>query len=153
MSNVIILTSRVAASRDANVLLLPLTAEERTKFRGRRSTSCGREVLLQLPREGCLCPGEVLIGEDPGILVLVEAAKERLMIVRAGSYLELIRASYHLGNRHVNLELHDDELLLLEDKVISEMLDQMGLTVTYSTRPFYPEVGAYNKLHSHGHDL
>ena len=153
MSNTLILTRRLLGTSDKNVLILPLTAEERTRLRGKRVTSCGCDVLLQLPREGFLRPGDILVGEDRRINVLVEAAVENLMIVRAESSLDLLKASYHLGNRHVNLELHDDELFLLEDNVVCEMLVRMGLNVDRLARSFYPEVGAYNELHSHATNL
>ena len=129
---------------------LPLTAEERTVLRGRRSTACGREVLLQLPRHGPLEPGDQLSDAEVSVRVEVVAALEDLLLVQAPTSLDLLAAAYHLGNRHVALELHDQELLLLDDSVLASMLKGRGLVVTQCRRPFLPEGGAYAS-HSHRH--
>ena len=131
---------------------LPLTAEERTVLRGRRSTACGREVLLQLPRHGPLEPGDQLSDADASVRVEVVAALEDLLQVQAPTSLDLLAAAYHLGNRHVALELHEHELLLLDDSVLASMLKGRGLFVTQCRRPFLPEGGAYAG-HSHRHSL
>jgi len=130
-------------------LFLPLTAEQRTVLRGRRSTACGREVLLQLPRHGPLEPGDQLCNADASVRVEVEAALEDLLQVQAPTSLDLLAAAYHLGNR-VALELHDQELLLLDDSVLAAMLKGRGLVVIPCRRPFLPEGGAYAD-HSHRH--
>ena len=126
-----------------SVLELPLTADQRTVLRGRRQTACGREVVLQLPREQALMPGERLSDRDEHVHVLVTAASEALMRVEAATTLALLEAAYHLGNRHVALELHEDELFLLQDSVLATMLKGRGLAVTHCCRPFMPEGGAY----------
>jgi urease accessory protein len=131
---------------------LPLTAEERTVLRGRRSTACGRDVLLQLPRHGPLEPGDQLSDADASVRVEVVAALEDLLQVQAPTSLDLLAAAYHLGNRHVALELHDQELLLLDDSVLASMLKGRGLVVTPCRRPFLPEGGAYAG-HSHRHSM
>jgi urease accessory protein len=131
-------------------LFLPLTAEQRTVLRGRRSTACGREVLLQLPRHGPLEPGDQLFNADASVRVEVKAALEDLLQVQAPTSLDLLAAAYHLGNRHVALELHDQELLLLDDSVLAAMLKRRGLVVTPCRRAFLPEGGAYAG-HSHRH--
>jgi len=95
--------------------------------------------------------GDVLIGENPLLRVLVKAAIENLLVVRANSILELIKASYHLGNRHVEIELHPRELFLLEDPVLAEMLKTRGLKVEKIMRPFFPELGAYAQSERHKH--
>ncbi|MDA9641189.1 urease accessory protein UreE [bacterium] len=122
---------------------LPLSADQRTVLRGRRRTACGREVLLQLPRERALMPGDRLTDSDKQVHVLVTAAAEELLRVKAATSLALLEAAYHLGNRHVALELHEDELLLLNDCVLATMLNGRGLKVTRCCRPFMPEGGAY----------
>ena len=71
--------------------------------------------------------------------------------MQATSALELLQAAYHLGNRHVALELHERELLLLEDSVLQQMLESRGLMVSHCERPFLPEGGAYGGSHSHNH--
>ena len=129
-------------------LQLALTAEQRTVLRGRRQTPCGREVLLQLPRDGALRPGDRLTDAVGSVQVEVIAAPEALMRVEADSVLELLQAAYHLGNRHVALELHEHELLLPQDPVLEALLQQRGLVLSHCQRPFLPEGGAYGR-HSH----
>jgi len=125
------------------VMELPLSADQRTVLRGRRRTACGREVLLQLPRERALMPGDRLTDSHEQVHVLVTAAPEELLRVEAATPLALLEAAYHLGNRHVALELHEHELLLLNDSVLTVMLNGRGLKVTRCCRPFMPEGGAY----------
>lgn len=131
---------------------LPLTAEERSRCRGRRRCANGQEVLLQLPRGEPLQPGQWLCGDDPEVLwVQVQAAAEPLLRVRADDALALLQAAYHLGNRHVALEIQDAELRLLEDPVLADLLRHRGLEVERLTAPFQPETGAYGHAHSHSH--
>ena len=132
-------------------LQLPLTADERKVLRGRRRSFCGKALLLQLPRDGALQPGDLLLDGLRRLRVEVIAAPERLLRVRAASPLELLQAAYHLGNRHVPLELHEQELLLLEDSVLAVMLKSRGLQLTACERPFVPDAGAYGGFHSHPH--
>jgi urease accessory protein len=85
-------------------------------------------------------------------LVQVEPAVEALLVVRAGSPLELLQAAYHLGNRHVALELGAEELRLLADPVLEQLLRHRGLEVGRVEEAFRPESGAYGHVpHSHGH--
>jgi urease accessory protein len=136
-------------------LRLPLAAEERTRLRGRRLSRCGRPLLLQLPRGEALRPGEWLAPERGGPLVRVEAAPEALLVARAATPLALLEAAYHLGNRHVALELREGELRLSEDPVLADLLARRGLTLERRHEPFLPQPGAYAGLghgpdHSHG---
>ena len=133
-------------------LQLPLTAEQRTVLRGRRRSSCGRDLLLQLPREGPLQPGDQLMDRSRTLQVSVVAAPEPLLRVQATTALELLQAAYHLGNRHVPLELHPEELWLLKDSVLEAMLRSRGLKVSSCERPFVPEGGAYGGGHHHAHE-
>ena len=87
------------------VMELPLSADQRTVLRGRRRTACGRDVLLQMPRERALSPGDRLTNSLRQVHVLVTAAPEELLRVEAATPLALLEAAYHLGNRHVALEL------------------------------------------------
>lgn len=105
-------------------LELPLAADQRTSLRGQRRSACGRALLLQLPRGAALQPGELLRSDDGNTLVQVSAAPEPLMRVRAADPLALLQAAYHLGNRHVAMELHPDQLLLLQDTVLADLLLQ-----------------------------
>lgn len=113
-------------------------------------SGCGRELLLQLPRGQALEPGEWLAQEDGLALVQVEPAAEALLVVRAQRPLALVQAAYHLGNRHVPLELRPDELRLLMDPVLEQLLLQRGLEVRRTEEPFLPELGAYGSAH-HAH--
>jgi len=135
-------------------LVLELTAEERTRLRGLRHSRCGRELLLHLPRGEALAPGEWLAGEDGLARVRVEAAAEPVLRVRAEEPLALMRAAYHLGNRHVALEVRAEELRLLADPVLEDLLRQRGLSVRHGLEPFHPEAGAYGGgagHHAHTH--
>jgi urease accessory protein len=133
----------------AGALRLALGAEERTGLRGLRHSSCGRALLLQLPRGEALVPGELLAPAEGEQLVQVEAAPEALLRVRAHRPLALLQAAYHLGNRHVAMEIHTNELRLLRDSVLAQMLEHRGLAVEAMVAPFYPEGGAYGHSHSH----
>ena len=131
-------------------LRLALSADVRTRLRGQRHTLCGQELLLQLDRGEPLQPGEWLSGPRGGRAVQVEAAPETLLRVRAQAPLDLLQAAYHLGNRHVALELRATELRLLEDPVLADLLAHRGLLVDRLHEPFCPEAGAYGGAHSHG---
>ncbi|MFO0016579.1 MAG: urease accessory protein UreE [Synechococcaceae cyanobacterium] len=136
-------------------LRLALAAEERTRLRGLRYSVCGRALLLQLPRGEPLRPGEWLAPAEGAALVRVEAAPEALLLVRAADPLALLQAAYHLGNRHVALELREGELRLMEDPVLADLLAHRGLAVERRHEPFLPEGGAYAGAgpgHSHDHD-
>jgi len=148
----------VEGSAGAAPLRLALAAEERNRLRGRRHSLCGRALLLQLPRGEALRPGEWLAPEHDGPLVRVEAAPEPLLVVRAPSPLALLQAAYHLGNRHVALELRPAELRLSDDPVLAHLLEHRGLVVERCQAPFQPEAGAYagepaahTYTHGHGH--
>ena len=133
----------------AGALRLALGAEQRTGLRGLRHSSCGRALLLQLPRGAALVPGELLAPAEGEPLVQVEAAPEALLRVRANRPLALLQAAYHLGNRHVAMEIHADELRLLQDSVLAQLLEHRGLAVESMVAPFYPESGAYGDSHHH----
>jgi urease accessory protein len=145
----LLLVQRRPADPGAAALRLALTAQARTSLRGQRRTLCGRELLLQLPRGAALAPGELLspaAGQDA--LVRVEAAPEPLLRVSGSDSLALLEAAYHLGNRHVAIEIHADRLLLLDDSVLADLLLRRGLLVERLEGPFIPETGAYA---GHGH--
>ena len=139
----ILITRRLGRGGGNKTLILELTAEERTKLRGRRQTLCGINLILQLPREGRLLPGELLAGVEDTPQIVVKAAKENLLEVQASTKLDLLKAVYHLGNRHVDLELHENKIYLNYDSVLRKMLHQRGLEVRAIKRYFSPEGGAY----------
>ena len=137
----------------------------RQKSRFDATDSQGRHLGVFLPRGSAVRGGDVLVAED-GSLVKVQAAPQAVLVVRHcsdhGSPFDLMRAAYHLGNRHVQLELQPDHLKLEPDHVLADMLRQMHLIVTETQAPFEPETGAYAAVahgghghghaHTHGHD-
>lgn len=137
----------VAPGGGAAPLRLALSAEERTRLRGLRHSTDGQPLLLQLPRGEALQPGELLAPEHGPERVLVEAAPERLLRVRAADGLALLQAAYHLGNRHVAMEIHASELRLLHDPVLAHLLQHRGLNLEPIEAPFHPESGAYGHEH------
>lgn len=150
----LLLTGRVApglvarGEAAAAPLRLELSADERTRLRGHRRSRCGRDLLLQLPRGAALEPGEWLAGPDGLPRVQVEAAAEPLLLVRSGHPLALLRAAYHLGNRHVALQVGEDSLRLLNDPVLADLLRQLAdLHLEQRLEPFLPETGAYGGTH------
>jgi len=128
----------------------------RQKSRFDLSDSLGRQVGVFLPRGTVVRGGDVLVLVEDGTLIAVQAAPQPVLEVRAcaehGSPFDLLRAAYHLGNRHVQLELQPDRLLLERDHVLADMLRQMHLIVTETEAAFEPEGGAYAaEGHAHGH--
>ena len=129
--------------------------DTRQKSRFEASDSLGRRLGVFLPRGSVVRGGDVLVAED-GSLVRVDAAPQALMLVRTcphhGSAFDLTRAAYHLGNRHVQIELQPDHLKIEPDHVLGEMLERMHLIVTQEQAAFEPEAGAYAGGHGHGHE-
>ncbi|MEG4942181.1 urease accessory protein UreE [Microcoleus sp. F4-D5] len=141
-------TKHLPANPDAVVsFTLPMTADDRTRSRHRFETETGERLHLSLPRGTVLRDRDLLQSEDGSCLVLVSAKPEPVLTARASSPLLLMRAAYHLGNRHVALEIADNYLRLSPDSVLQGMLEKMGLEVTEEIVPFQPEMGAYG--HSH----
>ena len=132
--------------------------DTRQKSRFDATDSQARALGVFLARGTVLRGGDVLVAED-GSLLRVVATPQPVMVVRTeprhGSTFDLMRAAYHLGNRHVQLELRSDCLLLEPDHVLAEMLRLMHLVVTDEQLPFEPEGGAYaagGHGHDHGHE-
>ena len=129
--------------------------DTRQKSRFEATDSQGRTLGVFLPRGSVVRGGDVLVAED-GSLVRVEAAAQPVMVVRPcphhGSPFDLTRAAYHLGNRHVQIELQPDHLKIEPDHVLAEMLQRMHLNVTQEQASFEPEAGAYAGGHGHGHE-
>ncbi|MFB2837439.1 urease accessory protein UreE [Floridanema evergladense] len=137
------LTQRIPANPDAVVShTLSLTAEERTRSNYRFETEAGQALLLRLPR-GIVLRDRDLLQSENGILVRIIAKPEPVLTITAKNPLELLRAAYHLGNRHVALEIAPTYLRLSPDPVLQAMLEHLGLEVTAEIKPFEPEMGAY----------
>ena len=128
----------------------------RQKSRFEATDSQGRTLGVFLPRGTVVRGGDVLVVDD-GSLLRVLAAPQPVLVVRAcaehGSPFDLLRAAYHLGNRHVALELKPDHLKLEPDHVLADMLRRQHLIVSDATEAFEPEGGAYAAAgHGHGHE-
>jgi len=152
-----------SAEAPGGVLTLPF--EERRKSRRRVRLDDGREAALVLPRGTALVDGDRLRATDDGgatFVVLVRAAAELLSIGRTGDPHRLTRAAYHLGNRHVPLQIGPDWLAWEHDHVLDDLAREQGLSVTTERRPFEPERGAHSHAqsaapaheheHEHGHE-
>lgn len=134
---------------------IELDWDTRQKSRFDAVDSQGRTIGVFLPRGNVVRGGDILVGED-GSLIAVKAKPQRVLVVTPcdhGSPLDLLRAAYHLGNRHVPLEVNATNLQLEPDHVLAEMLRRMGLHVDEVDAPFEPEAGAYDAARAaSGHD-
>ena len=151
------ITQRLANKRDSNAQLI-LPFELRQKSRLRTSLSNGEEVGVNLDRGHILRGGDQLLADDGRVIEIV-AAPENVSVAASTDPLQLARAAYHLGNRHVSVQIGQGWLRYLHDHVIDEMVRGLGLPVTQDTLPFEPEAGAYAghahsnvllKAHAHG---
>jgi len=133
----------------ADTLTLPF--ERRQKSRQRVTLDSGREAGVVLAPGTFLRDGDVLRA-DSGELVRVRAAVETVSTARTGDPLRLARACYHLGNRHVPVQIGPGWARFLHDHVLDDMLRQLGLAVVTEEAQFEPEGGAYAGRHAHGHD-
>ncbi len=134
--------------------MLSLTYEQRSRSRLRAQLDDGREVGILLPRGETLCDGDLLSGEQ-GEVIQIRAAVEPVSCVEVDDPLLLTRAAYHLGNRHVALQIEPGRLCWLHDHVLDAMVRGLGLTVTAERAPFEPEAGAYGGAaigHGHRHE-
>lgn len=133
-------------------LVLPF--DLRCKCRLRTRLQSGEEAGLFLERGSVLRAGDRLLAND-GRVVEVVAAPEVVMEVRSGDALLLARAAYHLGNRHVAVELQPGLVRFARDHVLGDMVRGLGLEVVEADEPFDPESGAYGghggHAHPHGH--
>lgn len=131
------------------IFTLALTAEERTRSRHRFETADDQVVFLHLPRGTVLHDGDILQEETHSSLIRITAKPELVLTAFAQTPL-LLRAAYHLGNRHVPVEITPTYLRLSSDSVLRTMLEQLGLEVKEENLPFQPELGAYGQ-HHHPH--
>ena len=156
---------RIAGGKGLSPVLLrrgsevELDWDVRQKSRLTATDSLGRALNVFLPRGTALRGGDVLVAED-GSLIRVKSAPQPVLVVTHcpdhGTPFDLLRAAYHLGNRHVPLELQPDRLLLEPDHVLADMLRAQHLIVTEASSAFEPEGGAYEPAahagHAHAHD-
>jgi len=123
---------------------LTLSSDERRLLRGKRLTDCDREIILQLPRNGKLNDGDILLTNESNFYVEIFAKTEDLIEISSDSKIELIKAAYHLGNRHVEVEIKEGILLTKSDYVIKNMLLNFKVDVKNTKKKFFPERGAHS---------
>lgn len=143
------LQQRISSSATDPVDSITLPFHERTKSRLRIRLDSGREAAVLVGRGEVLRDGDLLLA-DCGDVVQVHAARERVSTAHCSNPLLLARACYHLGNRHVALQIAEDWVRYQHDHVLDEMLIGLGLHVREELAPFEPENGAYGG-HHHGH--
>ena len=136
---------------------ITLDWDVRQKSRFESTDSAGRQVGVFLQRGQVVRGGDVLVGEDGSLLKVLAAPQAVLRITHCtahGTPFDLTRAAYHLGNRHVPIELQADHLKIEPDHVLADMLRSMHLIVNEVSESFEPENGAYGEHgggHHHGH--
>jgi urease accessory protein len=143
----LIISKRVAAQEKHDVeLVLPFDQRQRSRLR--TELEDGEEVGLFLERGQLLRDGDYLLADD-GRVVVIRARAERILHVSCASDRDLVRVAYHLGNRHVALQVGDGWVRIADDHVLREMVEGLGAQVKCVEAPFEPEAGAY-RGHHHG---
>ncbi len=127
----------------ASFLKLTLSSDERKILRGKRLTDCEQEIILQLPRKGKLNDGDILLTNELNFYIEIIAKTENLIEISANSKIELIKTAYHLGNRHVEVEIEENILLTKSDYVIENMLKNFNVDIVNTQKKFFPETGAH----------
>jgi urease accessory protein len=140
---------------------LRLAFEQRQKSRLKTKLVSGEEVALMLPRGEILRGGDLVTASD-GRVIEVVAEAEKLLHIESDS---LAKIAYHLGNRHVPVQVGGGFLRIAADHVLEEMVKKLGAKVSAVEAPFEPEAGAYagghhqheemghgGKIHDHHHD-
>lgn len=131
-------------------LVLPFELRQKSRLRTRLAN--GEEVGLFLERGHILRDGDFLSAED-GRIVVVRAQAERVLHIACRSETELVRVAYHLGNRHVPLQVGSGWVRIAEDSVLREMVEGLGASTQLKSAAFEPEAGAYGGHdHAHGGD-
>lgn len=136
---------------DQTFEILELTFDTRQKSRFRATLQDGTDIGADLPRTGILRSGSYIATHE-GDVLRIDAKPEQLMQVTAKTDFELLKAAYHLGNRHVPLMLTPYALYFEPDHVLAEMVEGLGLSVREVEHAFEPESGAYAQ-HAHDHRL
>jgi urease accessory protein len=126
-----------------------LDHDHRQKRRIKLTSDGDLEFLLDLDKAGFEA-GDALKLED-GRLILVKAAPQELLEIRAENPLRLLRIAWHIGNRHTPAEITPEAIYIEADHVLAEMVRGQGCSVTPVSRPFRPERGAYDHGHAHAH--
>lgn len=143
-----LITTATIAGDVQGTLTLPFEARQKSRLRTRLDS--GEEAALYLERGHILRHGDRLQTAE-GFLVEILAAPESVSTVRSDDPLQLARACYHLGNRHVALQIGPGWARYLHDHVLDDMVRGLGLEVIHEHAPFEPEAGAYQGGHHHHH--
>ena len=130
--------------RLGSFLKLTLTSDERRIIRGKRLTDCDQEIFFQLPRKGKLNDGDILTTNVSDLFVEIIAKTEDLIEISSNCKIELIKTAYHLGNRHVEVEIKGDLLLTKSNYVIENMLLNFKVDLKNTKNKFFPESGAHS---------
>ena len=130
--------------------VLTLAFAERRRSRLRTRLDDGREAALILPHGTVLRDGDRLRGEEGGPVISVRAADETLSWATTGDPLLLARAAYHLGNRHVPVQIAEGSVAYQHDHVLDGMVRELGLELQVRQAPFEPEAGGYRQGGGHG---
>ena len=130
--------------RLGSFLKLSLSSDERRILRGKRITDCDQEIILQLPRKGNLNDGDILLTNESNFYVEIIAKPENLIEISSNSKTELIKTAYHLGNRHVEVEIQAGTLVTKSDYVIENMLKNFNIDIKNTQKKFFPERGAHS---------
>tara|TARA_Y100000766_G_C18787562_1_gene546489 strand:- start:549 stop:992 length:444 start_codon:yes stop_codon:yes gene_type:complete len=145
MNNQIVVTDWIKEKpRLGSFVKLTLSSDERRILRGKRLTDCDQELILQLPREGKLNDGDILSTNKSNFYVEIIAKTENLIAISSKSKIDLIKTAYHLGNRHVELEIEEDILLTKSDHIIENMLKNFNVEIVNTQKKFFPEKGAHS---------
>jgi urease accessory protein len=126
-----------------------LDAHERHRRRVVLSGERGTKFLLDLPQATALHDGDGLVLDD-GAIVRIVGRPESLIEIAAANAHALARLAWHIGNRHIEVEIVSERLRIRRDHVIEDMLRGLGARLTPVEAPFNPEAGAYD--HGHDHD-
>ena len=126
------------------LLKLTLSSDQRRIFRGKRNSDCNKELHLQLPREGKLNDGDILKTNHKNLFVKIIAQKENLIEITSKTNLELVKVAYHLGNRHVEIEINENILLTKNDYIIEELINNFEVKFKKIKKEFFPEIGAFH---------
>ncbi len=143
-----VLDGEPSAAQRAAARVLRLTADERARSRLAAMFDDGTAAAIVLPRGTVLRDGAWLAAES-GELARIEAAPQPLARVTAASSRHLLRAVYHLANRHVPAQITAEAVLIERDGVLERMLASLGATIEHVEAPFEPEAGAYDGGHHH----
>lgn len=141
--------TEILESKASPSATLSLPINSRVKSRIKVTLDDGREAGLFLPRGKILRNGDLVVSEE-GLVVEIKAAPELVSTVSSDNSHALAVASYHLGNRHVPLQVEPTWLRYLHDHVLDDMVKGLGLSVKTETAPFEPEAGAYQSS-ANGH--